>query len=111
MEGDSQILINMAKHLLNGSQAKKIATRWRLEARLKAMEQELLTNRAITFSHIKRYGNKVADFLVNVGVDNEHIIQIGTLDILTNDAQAQECNRLVQHDAIPPNAGDNLRQL
>eukprot|EP00253_Pinus_taeda_P025694 PITA_25694 len=38
VEGDSQILINMAKHLLNGSHAKKIATSWRLEARLEAME-------------------------------------------------------------------------
>eukprot|EP00253_Pinus_taeda_P035953 PITA_35953 len=35
VEGDSQILIHMAKRLQNGSQASKIATSWRLEARLK----------------------------------------------------------------------------
>eukprot|EP00253_Pinus_taeda_P011126 PITA_11126 len=105
VEGDSQILINMAKHLLNGSHAKKIATSWRLEARLEAMEQELLNNRAITFNHIKREGNKVVDFMANLGVENEHTLQKGTLDILMNHEQAQECNRLVQNDAALLDAG------
>lgn len=88
MEGDSQILINMAKHLLNGSHAKKIATSWRLEARLEAMEQELLSNKAITFNHIRREGNKVVDFMANIGVENEHTLQTGTPNILKNHEQA-----------------------
>jgi len=99
------LLINMAKQLLNGSHARKIATSWRLEARLEAIEQALLNNRAIIFNHVKREGNKVANLLANVGVENEHTLLTGTLDIIPNHDQVQECNLLVQRDAAPPDAG------
>jgi len=105
VEGDSQILINMAKNILNGSHAKKIATSWRLEARLEAIELELHRNRAITFTHIKREGNKVADFMANVGVENDHSLITGQLNTILTHDKAQECSHLVQKDAIPPDAG------
>ena len=95
----------MAKHLLNGSHAKNIATRWRLEARLEALEQELSNNKVIAFNHRRREGNKVADLLANIGVESELTLQAGTLDILKNHAQAQECNHLVQNDANPSDVG------
>lgn len=102
MEGDSQILINMAKHLLNGSQARKIATSWRLEA----IEQVLRSNRAITFNHIKREGNKVADLLANIGVENENTLLTANMNIIPDNVQAQECARLVQSDVASLDAGD-----
>lgn len=71
VEGDSQILINIDKHLLNGSHAKKIAMSWRLEERLEALEQELSNNKAITFNYTRREGNKVAYFRANIGVESE----------------------------------------
>lgn len=106
VEGDSQILINMAKKILNGSQARKIATSWRLEARLEAIERELHSNRAITFTHTRREGNKVVDFMANVGVGNNHSLITGQLNTILTHVEAQECSRLVQKDATPPDVGD-----
>lgn len=95
----------MAKHLLNGSDARKIATSWRLEARLEAIQLKLHNNRAVTFNHIKREGNKVADFLANTGVENEIFLLTGRMDnILTHD-QVKECTHLIQIDVAPPGCG------
>jgi len=106
VEGDSQILINMVKQLLNGSHSSKIATSWRLEARLEAIELELLNNRAIIFSHVKREGNKVADIIANLGVESNHTLLTGSINITPNNEKIQECNQLVQEEATPSDAGD-----
>jgi len=106
VEGDSLLLINMVKQLLNGSHARKIAMSWRLEARLEAIELELLNNRAIIFSHVKRDDNKVTDLLANVGVESNNTLLTGTLNIIPNHDQIQECNQLVQKEATPLDVGD-----
>jgi len=54
VEGDSQILINMATRIQNGSLARKVASSWRLEARLSDIAQKLSNFRAISFIHTKR---------------------------------------------------------
>lgn len=69
------------------------------------MENILNRNRAIIFNHVKRESNKVADLLVIVGVESRHSLLTGTLDILQNDEQKQECNTLLQKDATPLDAG------
>ena len=105
VEGDSQILIAIATQLLNGTRAHKIANSWRLEARLEAIELWLHTNRAIIFQHVKREGNKVADLLANLGVNHDHALISGSLDIIQNHEHKQECLSLIQKDANPPDAG------
>lgn len=106
VEGDSQLLINMVKQLHNGSHASKIAMSWRLEARLESIELELLNNRSIIFSNVKRDGKKVADILANVGVESNHALLTGSINIIPNNDKIQECNQLVQEEATPPDAGD-----
>jgi len=61
----------MDNQILQGIAAHKVAYSWRLAAHLELIEQWLLTNRAITFKHVKREGNKVADLLENLGVDSD----------------------------------------
>lgn len=95
----------MAKKILNGSQAKKVATSWRLEARLEAIEQKLQSNRAISFTHTKREGNKIADYMANVGVGGNHSLLTGQLNDILSNEEAQECSRLVQMEETPPDAG------
>lgn len=106
VEGDSQILINMAIRLQYGAQASKVASSWRLAARLNNIEQELRTNRVISFHHTKREGNKVADLLANIGVETKQILSTGLLNNIPNPLQSQECHNLIQKDATIPDSGD-----
>lgn len=69
IEGDSQIIINMASKTLQGSPSCEVSNRWRMAKRLELIECWLNSHRAITLKHICREGNKVADLLANMGVD------------------------------------------
>lgn len=69
VEGDSQILINMAIKIQQGTEAQKTSKSWRMVSRLELLQSWLKENRATTFNHIRREGNKLADFLANLGVD------------------------------------------
>jgi len=106
IEGDSQILINIANQILQRTPAHKVVSSGRLAAHLEHIEKWLLTNRAITFQHVKREGNKVADLLENMGVDSEIVLNASSFDILNDSSHLQECTDLVQNDAELPDAGD-----
>eukprot|EP00253_Pinus_taeda_P017843 PITA_17843 len=106
VEGDSQIIIRMATRIQNGSQTRKVADSWRLEARLHSIAQELHNHRALTFHHIRREGNKVADLLANIGVESSHPLQVGNLSIIPSAQKTRECKELLQNDIEPPDAGD-----
>eukprot|EP00253_Pinus_taeda_P034383 PITA_34383 len=69
VEGDSQILINMAIKIQQGTEAQKISTSWRMVARLELLQSWIRDNKAATFNHIRREGNKLADFLANIGAE------------------------------------------
>ena len=62
-------------------------------------------NRAITFKHVKREGNKVADLLENLGVDSDQVLHSGSLYILNDSSHLHECTDLVDNDAEFPDAG------
>eukprot|EP00253_Pinus_taeda_P028233 PITA_28233 len=84
VEGDSQILINLATRLQKGSNTRKIVPSWRLEARLNALAKQLSNFSAISFSHTKREGNKVADLLANIGTEYVHPLLSGDIGIIFN---------------------------
>ena len=68
VEGDSRLIISLVTRLQAGSNISKISNNWRWESRLMELQGILQTGQAITFQHIKRKGNKVADALANKGV-------------------------------------------
>jgi len=69
IEGDSQIIITMITKLMNGSPIHKVSNRWRMAQRLDLINKWLSQHQAISLKHIKREGNKIANYLANIGVE------------------------------------------
>eukprot|EP00253_Pinus_taeda_P024057 PITA_24057 len=103
VEGDSQILINMAIKIQQGTEAQKVSRSWRMVTRMELLQLSLRDNKVVTFNHIRREGNKLAHFLANLGVERgkdhfEGSLQGNALEnewstfqeILKNDAQRQD---------------------
>ena len=85
----------MAEQIIQGTPVNKLSYSRRLTARLQHIEQVLATNKEITFKHIKRNGNKVADHLANLGVMSDRPIHKGLLEIIKDASHQQEFTMLV----------------
>jgi len=68
VEGDSRLIIDLATRLQAGSSTSKVSRNWRWESRVEALSHILHSAPAITFMHVRRKGNKVADAVANKGV-------------------------------------------
>ena len=75
VEGDSQIIINMAHKLQVGSLMTQVSKNWRWESRLSVLLQILVGEESILLTHVKREGNRVADAMANLGVESESPFQ------------------------------------
>lgn len=101
IEGDSQIIINMGKKISQGAPVHKVSKRWRMAHRLDLIQHWLTQYQAVSFQHTVREGNKLADFLANVGVDsNIETFSAATLTIGTED-QLRDYLQLVEKDKPP----------
>eukprot|EP00253_Pinus_taeda_P031554 PITA_31554 len=67
IEGDSQITIEMLRRLKDGQRWDKVAKSWRTAAIIKDIEELLNKIDYKTIKHVRRDGNKAADFLANWG--------------------------------------------
>lgn len=79
-----------------------MVTSWRLAARLEQIEKGLKNRRDITFNHIKREENMIADILTNIGVHHDQTLRSGSFNILNDSTQLQECTDLVHKEAKIP---------
>jgi len=68
-EGDSQIVIRLLCHLLNGADPEKISPSWRLMNGILKIKSILQPNWVIFPSHVRRSTNQVVDLLANYGVN------------------------------------------
>lgn len=82
-----------------GTPASRVATSWRLAARIELIEQWMKNRRATTFIHVKRENNKVAGLLSNIGVEHDQVLQSGAINILNDQTQIQACTDLVHKEA------------
>jgi len=71
VEGDSNLLIMLVKKIQKGKSAETIGENWRMEAWLCSSEHILRESPAITFHHVRRKANGVADALANYAVKQE----------------------------------------
>eukprot|EP00253_Pinus_taeda_P012904 PITA_12904 len=67
IEGDSQITIEMLRKLKDGQGWEKVAKSWRTAAIIQDIEELLNRIEYKTIKHVRRDGNKAADFLANWG--------------------------------------------
>ena len=68
IEGDSLLIITMAKRLQAGSLEGKLSMNWHLESKLRALCIILEANHGVVFLHVKFYVNKFFDSISNKGV-------------------------------------------
>jgi ribonuclease HI len=69
VEGDSQIIINLLRRILNGANPDRISPSWRLSHGLQIITDLLQPNLAVIPAHIRRKANQVADELTNMGIN------------------------------------------
>lgn len=75
MEGDSQIIIQMAQKFLNGKHVHRIADNWRLIHSLDILRSKLYNQPDVKINHVRRKANALADLLANYGVEKGQEIE------------------------------------
>jgi ribonuclease HI len=68
VEGDSLIIINLLRKILNGASLVRISPSWRLLHGLQIIFDSLRSNLTIIPAHVRRKVNQVADDLANMGI-------------------------------------------
>lgn len=98
IEGDSQIIINMAFKILHGTPSSRMRNNWRLTKRLELIDALLSSHRVITLKHIYREGNKMVDLIASIGVDFGLDIHIVSISRLASEIQIMEYQNSVKNE-------------
>jgi len=69
-----------------------------MATRLEMLKQWLTNHQAITFKHIRREGNKLADFLANLGVDSGKEFFEGSISSIVSGNQLSNFKTIVTND-------------
>ena len=75
LEGDSQLILQMAEKILNGKHVHKVADNWQLIHNLDILRNKLYNRPDVRIRHVKRNANSLADFLANHGVEKGQEIE------------------------------------
>lgn len=98
LEGDSIVIIEMAKKFTCGKAPGKVSFSWRLRLRLDVLQSLLSRTSVVSFSHVHRDANKVADLLVNQGIESDRPFLLGSLEDFWQDRWVDRCQDLVLTD-------------
>lgn len=101
----------MATKLLQGAPIHKISNNWRMAQILELIRQWLSQYQATSFKHSVREGNKLAEFIANVGAEMEMDIYSGSLFNIATEDQLTEFQNIVENDrphhhVVYPDADD-----
>jgi len=108
VEGDSKLIITLARMIQSGKRAEAIGKNWRMAARLGFLESILRNSPVITFHHVRRKANGVVDAFANHAMkQNDEVVEC-EWDDLTNPGLKERCSNLAHTDlSTAPAAGDN----
>ena len=76
LEGDSQIILQMAEKILNGKHVHKVVDNWQLIHNLDLLRNKLYNWPDVKIRHVRRKVNSLADLLANYGVETRQEIEI-----------------------------------
>jgi len=76
IEGDSRIIVMMARKLQRDHRVDRITRNWRLEFRAERLAELLACRPSCSFSHVRRNGNRAADILANHGVTADNSFEV-----------------------------------
>ena len=97
-EGDSQLIVLLASKLQNGSQSTNFSSSWRLESRITALRLCLINENVVSFMHVRRNGNKVADNLANLGVGTCQYLTKIDWNLLPDLIACTQCQDFINRD-------------
>ena len=68
IEADSELVINSVKKINSGTASEKVSKHWKLIRDFQGIQDHLQNLRTVSFHHVHREANKLADLLANQGV-------------------------------------------
>lgn len=71
IEADPELIIRAANKICNGTSPDKVSKHWRLSQVFHRIYTHLQTLKIVSFVHVKRKANMLADRLANEGVTNK----------------------------------------
>ena len=98
VEGDSRILIQMARRLAHGRVRRQVLTSWRMTSHLEELRNLIHGHHAVSFTHVRCDANKVEDHLANAGVEGELVTLWGPLESFEGSEWAHNYRQLVARD-------------
>ena len=70
----------MAQQMANGKPAEMVASSWRLVGRMEDLRSLIVAYMDLSFHHVRREANRVADLMANVGVSDIRVSRRGRLE-------------------------------
>ena len=105
LEGDSQVILQMAEKLLKGKQVHKVADNWRLIHNLDLLQTKLLNLSDVKIHHVKRKTNSLADLLANHGVEKGQEIELALWSNKRDEYLWEKCQSIQRRDLRLPDYG------
>lgn len=88
----------MVTKIIQSTPSHKVSNSWRMAQRLELIDKWLSQHRAISFKHMRREGNKLADFLANMGVECGLEFFVGSLSSVSSEDQLSNYHTVVKND-------------
>jgi len=98
VEGDSSLVISVAKKIQGGTQACKATRHWRLAKVTKNIAQLIGEMKGLVFQTVRRKANGLADYLANYNIDNQDRGWDSCWQQVDSPSLKERCSQLARED-------------